>query len=97
MIKPSPNMAFIIEDNADTSGKYNSAKKAGLIIAENAENQLSGTTGIIYAVDKNDHFKKGDRVIYSRFVAERVEVNEKDIPPGRLRAVPIDCLLGWIL
>jgi len=97
-LNPAPMMAFVIEDTAESIGKFDSAKKIGLVIPDAMNNRLSSSTGVIYAIDKNKAgFKVGERVIYSRFTAERVDLESDEIPPNRLRSIPIDSLLGWIL
>jgi len=52
-LKPAPMMAFVIEDTAESIGKFDSAKKIGLVIPDAMNNRLSSSTGVIYAIDKN--------------------------------------------
>lgn len=99
-MKPSPGIAFIIEDEkADRTS-------SGLYLSH--QNKSAGAMGVIYAIDgsvicphcqkwcKREDVKPGDRVLYSRFVAEHVEYRESGMKEGRLFAVPVDAILAKI-
>jgi hypothetical protein len=102
MIVPAPGYVFIIEDEND--GLTKTAKELGIV---SAEKRLAGTTGVLYSINdvkkcpqcgfgEECGFKVGDRVIYSKFVSEQIDLIADDIPRGRLRALPVESLLGKI-
>ena len=102
MIRPAAGFAFVIEDEND--GLTQAAKDLGLI---SAQKKLAGTTGVLYAINDvtkcpkcgeggDSGFRVGEKVIYSKFVAEQIDIVADDIPRGRLRALPIESLLGKI-
>lgn len=102
MITPASGYAFVIEDEND--GLTEGARALGLV---SAERRLAGTTGVLYSINdtkkcpqcgfgEDSGFKIGDRVIYSKFVAEQIDLIADDVPRGRLRALPVDSLLGKI-
>lgn len=97
---PAPGYAFIIEDQKDD------VSESGLILTH--RNQSKGSIGYIHAVNgsvlcprcagecTNDSFKKGDHVIYSKFVAEQVDYKEAGMKEGKLFSVPVDAILAKI-
>lgn len=104
MIKPALGYAFIIEDTKELQDS--TLKEQGFVLSEE---KPAGSTGVVYAINDSinkckkcgegvfiTQFKKGDRVIFSKFVAEQIDLQADDIPKGRLRAVPSDMILGQI-
>lgn len=106
MIQPTSGMSFILEDKQQAVKEGSSLAGMGF---EATTDRLAGVTGVIYAINTEkdcpkcghsyDHLnlKAGDRVIYSKFVAEQIEYEAEDIPKGRLRSVPVDAILATIV
>lgn len=108
MIHPVPGMAFIIEDKQDVMEGAAKLKEMGFSQSEAHERNV-GVSGVIYAVNESVKcsscgakqgkvgFKKGHRVLYSKFIAEQIICKDdegKDIE--RLRSVPVDGILAII-
>ena len=105
MISPTAGLSFIVEDKQEAVKQGSSLAGMGF---EATTDRLAAQTGIIYAINSekdcpkcNHHYdhlnlKKGDRVIYSKFVAEQIDYEAEDIPKGRLRAVPVDSILATL-
>lgn len=101
MIKPAIGYAFIIENTREL--KKGTLSQEGFILSEKG---LMGTSGVIYSINGDTccskckksipQFKEGDNVIFSKFVAEQIDIDLPDVPRGRLRAVPVEMILGKI-
>lgn len=92
MLTPVKGMCFVIEDQLD----FSSAEEAGIIIPEIAKKNM-GVSGRIYSVGENGHgFTEGDRVVFSKFIAEQIHYEHDGELVERLVAVPIDAILGTI-
>lgn len=99
-MKPAPGYCFIIEDTKKD------ITESGLHVAHKTKEK--GSIGTIYEVNGDvicphcqdscsmDFFKKGDRVLYSRYVAEFIDYREPDMKEGRLFSLPTDALLAKI-
>lgn len=99
MLSPSPSMAFIVQDMQDQQ------TSSGIILA--VEKRKTGQ-GTIYAVncgvvcphctqqfDRKD-LQAGDRVLFSRYVAEQIEYDGDGLKGKILWSVPIDSILAKI-
>ena len=100
MLIPSPSMCFIIEDKKPDS------TASGIVLSHRRDGK--GSHGTIYAIntetvcphciqmfDRKD-LKPGDRVIYSRYVAEQIEHDSDDLKGKIVFAVPLDSILAKI-
>lgn len=99
-MKPSPSYALIIEDIKQDQTSF------GLVLSH--QTKYVNSVGTVYAIDgkcpcphchaqfTRDDIKEGDRVIYSKFIAENIDYKTPDMPEGRLMAVPIDAILAII-
>jgi co-chaperonin GroES (HSP10) len=96
MIEPTAGQAFIVEDTKEDT------TASGIVL--NHKNKSKGAIGTIYAINPSvlcphcqelaqAQLKVGDHVIYSRFVAEHVELKEVQTN-GRLFCVPVDAILA---
>lgn len=96
MIVPSPSMCFIIQDEKPTQ------TDSGIIIETKEKGKASH--GTIYAInstvtcphciqqfDRKD-LKEGDRVLFSRYVTEQIEIDE--LKGKRVFAVFLDAILA---
>lgn len=99
MLQPSPSMAFIIQDMQD------SQTASGIVLT--AEKRKTGQ-GTIYAVncdvvcphctqrfDRKD-LKKGDKVLFSRYVAEQIEYDGDGLKGKIVWSIPLDSILAKI-
>lgn len=108
MIHPVKGMCFIIEDVQDAIAGASKLKESGFVQSDTHE-QRSGVSGVVFAV--NDSPKKcmscgkcemepvgikvGDRVLFSKFVAEQVSVkDDQGQEIKRLKSVPLDAVLA---
>lgn len=106
MIDPVKGMAFVIEDVQDAVTGHAALKDLGFT---SSNEMKAGVTGVVYAV--NDAPKKcescgqhavepiglktGDRIVFSKFVAEQIILNDENGKPiERLKSVPIDAILA---
>jgi len=99
-MKPNAGYAFIIED------KKEEVSSSGIILSNKSENKAG--IGTIYEINqtilcpycvktiKHTLFQKGDRIIYSTFVAEHLDYKEEGMPEGRLFSIPTDAILAQI-
>lgn len=100
-LSPTQGLAFIIEDKKETT------TKSGIVLA--LKNDNVGAMGRIHSINpvsycphcskeyKRDDLKVGDHVVYSKFVAEHVEIQEVEKEHGgRLFSCPIDSILAVI-
>ena len=94
MLKPVKGIAFIVEEEKEVLTE--SAKEAGIVAPD--QMGLAGTIGKIYAVSNNEGqtFKKGQRVVFSKFNAEQLDIMVDGKRIKDLRAVPTDSILGWM-
>lgn len=108
MIHPVPGMAFVVEETVDVIGQASKLKEMGFTQSE-AHEQRSGVTGVVFAINDSPRkcmkcgecemqtlgIKVGDRVVYSKFVAEQVHIAAEDGKPvERLKSVPLDAILA---
>lgn len=100
MLYPSPSMCFILEEEKA------SQSTSGILLQHNRSGKSSH--GVIYSInaevvcphcvqkfDRKD-LSVGDRVIYSRYVAEQIEHDEGDLKGKIVYAVPLDSILAKI-
>ncbi len=100
MLEPSPSMCFIIQEEKDK------VSESGIIISSN--DKRKACHGVIYALnstvvcphciqqfDRKD-LKVGDRVLFSRYVAEQIEYEEDGLKGKILYSVPLDSVLAKI-
>lgn len=100
MLQPSPSMCFIIQEvkeQVSTSG----------IILNTGDKRKSGI-GVIYSLNNSvvcphciQHFDRkdldvGDRVIFSKYVAEQIEYDGEGLKGKIVFAVPLDSVLAKI-
>lgn len=108
MIHPVPGMAFVIEEKQQAVAKESALAKAGFSESE-AHQRNVGVMGTIYAVNESDlcggcgrkckkvGFRPGQMVIYSKFIAEQIELKQDDGTPIKdLRSVPVNGILATI-
>lgn len=100
MLTPSPSMCFIIEDQKDE------ITKSGIVLSMN--NKSKNSHGTIYAINTTvvcphciQHFDRkdlaaGDKVIYSRYVAEQIDVEGEEFTGKKVFVVPVDSILAKI-
>lgn len=100
MLYPSPSMCFIIEEEKERSTQ-------GGILLEHG-NKGKSSHGTIYSINASvacphctQYFDRkdlsvGDRVIYSRYVAEQIDHDGDGLKGKRLFAVPLDSVLAKI-
>jgi hypothetical protein len=95
MLRPSKGMALVIEDSKEIVAEGSKLKEMGF---QSTEEKGAGVTGTILSVAENDiGAKEGDRVIFSKFVAEHLDgVQDGGKEVERLRVIPIDCILAFI-
>ena len=111
-IRPSKGFAFIEEDTQDPLREGSSLKDSGFELTDNhnvgvygdviAVNNSSG--GFIYELwskmfgrDLRTIFRIGQKVIFSKFVAERIYLEDDDGKEmTNIRCVPTEMILGII-
>lgn len=98
MLIPSPSMVFVIQDEKEAQ------TETGILLAE--RNKRKANHGTIYSINADqvcphctEHFKRtdlknGDRVLFSRYVAEQIEVDE--LKGKIVFSIPIDAILAKI-
>lgn len=84
MIEPLNNNVYLIEESENQSA-------SGIVFSNE---QRKGCIGVIYAIAENElGLKKGDRVIFSRYTAEDVELKDEEGKPIKnLKSCQIDSL-----
>lgn len=100
MLIPSPSMAFIIQDEKD-------AQTASGIILHTGDKRKPGQ-GTIHSIncsvvcphciqqfDRKD-LKVGDKVLFSRYVAEQIEYDGDGLKGKVVYSTPIDSILAKI-
>jgi co-chaperonin GroES (HSP10) len=100
MLMPSPSMAFIIQDEKE------SQTQSGIVIA--TDNKRKPGQGTIYSInatvvcphctqqfDRKD-LAVGDKVLFSRYVAEQVEYDGDGLKGKVVYSVPLDSILAKI-
>ena len=104
-INPAPGQAFIIEDKKDVS-EYEKmgleipeeAQKGvgstGVIhsVTHEHEGFFPRLKNLLFAERPYCRWKKGERVIFDKFVASDIFIGDLE-----LKAVPLDCILGSIV
>lgn len=98
MLIPSPSMCFIIQDEKED------VSASGIVL--NHQNKRKASHGTIYALnttvtcphctqqfDRKD-LKEGDRVLFSRYIAEQVEID--DMKDKAIFSLPLDAILAKI-
>ena len=102
MIKPVKGTAFIIEDKTDSLSDSKSLREHGF---QMTDEKNVGVSGIIYEVTNQDpckecgsfdEFKKGDHVIYSKFLAEQIEYKEDGKLVENLKTIPVSGIFAFI-
>lgn len=107
MIKPAPGYAFIVEDAEDFSNleklgldmpeeAMRGVGSVGTILSVTHEQQgfFPWLRYLLFAERVIPQYRKGQRVIFDRFVASDILYREKGIEVERLKSVAIDCILG---
>lgn len=80
---PINDTAYVIEE-AET------VTKSGIVLATE---QRKGCIGTIYAISDNEiGLKAGDRVIFSKFAVEDVELKDEKGPIKNLKSLKIDSI-----
>lgn len=100
MIVPSPSMAFIIQEEKEQ------VSASGIIVETGKKGKASH--GVIHAIntkvvcphctqkfDRKD-LKAGDKVLFSRYVAEQIEISEEGLKDKKVYAVYLDAILAKI-
>lgn len=108
MIDPVPGMAFVIEDKQEVVAKDSALGKVGFSESE-AHQRNVGVMGTIYAVNESHlcgacgkkckavGFKPGQKVLYSKFIAEQIEYkDEAGNQIKDLRSVPVNGILAIV-
>lgn len=85
MIVPLNNHVYLIEETESMSA-------SGIYFANE---QRKGCVGVIYAINEDNEYelKVGDRVLFSRYTAEDVELRDEDNKPIKnLKSCHLDSL-----
>ena len=100
MLQPSPSMAFVIQDIQE------STTASGIVI--NSKDKRKSGQGTIYSINCQvvcphctQHFdrkdlKTGDKVLFSRYVAEQIEYEGDGLKGKTVWAIPLDSILAKI-
>ena len=100
MLTPSPSMCFVIEDQKDD------VTQSGIVLA--LQNKSKNSHGTIYAINttvvcphciqvfNRTDLAAGDKVIYSRYVAEQIDVEGEEFTGKKVFVLPIDSILAKI-
>ena len=100
MLQPSPSVAFVIQDIQEKT------TASGFLISTN-DKRKSGQ-GTIYSINCQvvcphctQHFdrkdlKTGDKVLFSRYVAEQIEYEGDGLKGKTVWAIPLDSILAKI-
>jgi len=100
MLLPSPSMCFIVQEEKE------SVSESGLVLAH--QNKRKASHGVIHSINAEVHcphcsekfnrkdLKEGDRVIFSRYVAEQIEYDGDGLKGKVLFSVPLDAVLAKI-
>lgn len=100
MLQPSPSMSFIIQDMQENESQ------SGIILSTTDKRKTG--QGTIYSInckvvcphciqqfDRKD-LEKGDKVLFSRYVAEQIEYDGDGLKGKVVWSVPIDSILAKI-
>lgn len=99
MLYPSPSMCFIIQEEKEA------VSASGIVLTGNKKKASHGTIHslnstvvcphCIQQFDRKD-LAVGDRVLFSRHVAEQIEITEDGLKGKVVWAVPLDSVLAKI-
>ncbi len=105
-IKPVEGMCFVIEDVHD--GLTDAVREMGFVSTAEVN---AGATGVVYEISNGSRecekcgayavppppVKKGDHIIFSKFVAEHIILHDGDGKEIKnLKTVPVEAILGVI-
>ena len=103
MILPTKEFVFVIEDKLSDVKEGSELQQIGFVAGE----KNAGTSGVVKAVPSSLWYmfrrggnkfgiKEGDRVVFSKFAAEQLDLYEDGKLVENLLAVPLDAVLGFI-